>query len=246
MSSANTNGRVAPRSVDVSHNECVTTQFAGLIFDSARREITRENGQPLHLTPKAFDLLAFLIEEAPRVVHKSEIHERLWPGTFVTDATLVGLVKEVRRSLQDHDASSPIIRTSHGVGYAFCAEIRKSPAPRATHEHWIVGPAGRMPLREGETLIGRDPGSGIWLDVAGVSRCHARIIVHAEKAEIEDLGSKNGTLLREEPVATRMLLHDRDNIRIGPVRVTYRFCESGISTETTVEASSGDHADPLS
>jgi DNA-binding winged helix-turn-helix (wHTH) protein len=225
----------------------VATEFSGFIFDSARREITRETGEPVHLTPKAFDLLAFLIDEAPRVVHKSEIHERLWPGIFVTDSTLVGLVKELRRSLQDRDARSPIIRTSHGVGYAFCAEIGKSPAPRATHEHWLVGPAGRMSLREGETLIGRDPACAVWLDVAGVSRRHARIIVHFDRAEIEDLGSKNGTLLREEPVASRTLLHDQDKIRIGPVRVTYRFCVAGVSTETvTVKVLSRDRVDPSS
>lgn len=224
----------------------MVTEFSGFVFDSARRVITRDNGEALHLTPKAFDLLAFLIHEAPRVVHKSEIHERLWPGVYVTDATLLGLVKEVRRSLHDHDARSPIIRTSHGVGYAFCAEIRKSLAPRAIYEHWIDGPAGRTRLSEGETLIGRDPASGVWLDVAGVSRCHARIIVHADKAEIEDLGTKNGTLLREQPLASRMRLHDRDNIRIGPVRVTYRFYESGMSTETSVTARSRIHADPSS
>ena len=40
----------------------------------------RENGAALHLTPKAFDLLALLIAAAPRVVPKAEIHERLWPG----------------------------------------------------------------------------------------------------------------------------------------------------------------------
>ena len=53
----------------------------------------------VHVTPKAFDLLQLLIEQAPRVVEKRELHERLWRGTFVSDATLVGLVKELRRGL---------------------------------------------------------------------------------------------------------------------------------------------------
>jgi len=211
------------------------THFAGFIFDSARRQVSRATGEPVHLTPKAFDLLAILMDETPRVVQKTEIHERLWPGVFVTDATLVGLVKELRRALEDHDLRSPIIRTSHGVGYAFCAALGQSPVPRTTHEHWLVGPAGRMALRDGENLIGRDPACRVWLDIAGVSRRHARIIVHCEKAEIEDLGSKNGTLLGGEQVASRMPRQDNDNLRIGPVRVTYRVCESGMSTETTVK-----------
>ena len=64
-----------------------------------------------------------------------EIHDRLWPGVFVAEATLVGLVKELRRSLADHDRRSPIIRTSHGVGYAFAAAVGQAPTRRNTHEH---------------------------------------------------------------------------------------------------------------
>ena len=75
------------------------THFAGFIFDSARRQVTRATAEPVHLTPKAFDLLALLIDEAPRVVQKTEIHAHLWPGVFVTDAALVGLVKELRQWL---------------------------------------------------------------------------------------------------------------------------------------------------
>jgi DNA-binding winged helix-turn-helix (wHTH) protein len=71
------------------------------------------------------DLLALLIAEAPRVVRKDELHQRLWPGTFVSDATLVGLIKEVRRALDDHDGEPPLIRTAHGVGCALAGELRR-------------------------------------------------------------------------------------------------------------------------
>ena len=218
----------------------VIRQFADFVFDSARRQVTRATGEPVHLTPKAFELLAILIHEAPRVVQKTEIHERLWPGVFVTEATLVGLVKELRRSLADHDPRSPIIRTSHGVGYAFCAAVAEAPTHRTTHEHWIVGDTGRMPLREGENLIGRDPACCVWLDATGVSRLHARIIVKCETAEVEDLGSKNGTWLQGQPLTSKMPLHDHDSVRIGPVPLTYRFCESGLSTETSVKTGGHD------
>jgi DNA-binding winged helix-turn-helix (wHTH) protein len=87
-------------------------RFGSFVLDSARRQL-RRNGSVVHLTPKAFDLLAMLVAEAPRVVPKAELHERLWPGTFVTDATLVGLVKEVRRALDDRDPAAPLVRTAH-------------------------------------------------------------------------------------------------------------------------------------
>src|SRR5215471_1525560 len=98
----------------------VVVRFAWFVLDSDRRQVTRDE-RAIHLTPKAFDLLALLIAEAPRVVRKSELHERLWPGTFVADATLVGLIKELRRALDDRDKSAPIVRTAHGVGYGLAA-----------------------------------------------------------------------------------------------------------------------------
>jgi DNA-binding response OmpR family regulator len=43
----------------------VIARFGAVTFDSARRQVMREKGEPLHLTPKAFDPLALLIDEAP-------------------------------------------------------------------------------------------------------------------------------------------------------------------------------------
>ena len=208
----------------------MNSRFGGLTFDPARRQVVDASGDVVHLTPKAFDLLALLIGEAPRVVAKSEIHERLWPGVFVTDATLVGLVKELRRALQDRTPDSPIIRTSHGVGYAFSAAFETQGTRQV--DHWIVDGERRIPLSEGEHLIGRDPASTVWLDVAGVSRRHARITIRGSIAALEDLDSKNGTMLQEAAVTTPTRLRDGDSIRIGPARLSYRLSEAALSTET--------------
>ena len=81
----------------------MSLQFGAFVFHADRRQLLRD-GAEVHLTPKAFDLLALLIARAPAVVPKAEIHEQLWPGTFVSDATLAGLVKEVRRALGDDRA----------------------------------------------------------------------------------------------------------------------------------------------
>jgi predicted XRE-type DNA-binding protein len=68
----------------------MSVRFGPFEVDSERRLLLKEGGE-VHLKPKAFDLLALLVAEAPRVVRKDELHRRLWPGTFVSDATLVGL-----------------------------------------------------------------------------------------------------------------------------------------------------------
>ena len=73
----------------------MVVRFGSFSLATDSRRLTR-GGEHLHLTPKAFDLLALLIDAAPRVVPKSELHARLWPDSFVADTTLVGLVKAQR------------------------------------------------------------------------------------------------------------------------------------------------------
>jgi DNA-binding winged helix-turn-helix (wHTH) protein len=212
----------------------VTARFGVFTLDSGRRQLSRDGGDLLHLTPKAFDLLALLIGEAPRVVRKAELHKRLWPGTFVSDATLAGLVKELRRALQSGGTTGLLIRTSHGVGYAFCGALETRSLPQPTVTHWVIARDRRIPLKEGVNLIGRDPASDVWLDAAGISRRHAQIVIKGTVTQLEDLGSKNGTMLRDVALAGPAILRDGDNIRVGPITIVYRGAESGMSTETTV------------
>jgi DNA-binding winged helix-turn-helix (wHTH) protein len=216
----------------------VTVRFGLFTLDTDRRLLQRHDAD-VHLTPKAFDLLALLIQEAPRVLRKEELHERLWPGTFVSDATLVGLIKEIRRQLDDRDATSRLVRTAFGVGYAFCGTVETTGMPPGRRKPdiggeswWIVAGGRNIPLVEGEHLIGRDPASTVWLDVPGVSRRHARIVIDRHGASIEDLESKNGTTLREQVVTGPSPLRDGDRIQVGPIVVVFHVSASGPSTAT--------------
>lgn len=207
-------------------------RFGEFALDEERRQLTRA-GTSIHLTPKAFDLLLFLASKAPRVVSKAELHERLWPGTFVSDATLVGVVKEVRRALNDRDANAPILRTIHRVGYAFCPKpdgIEPAALPRVWH--WLVVRGRRFALAEGENVIGRDPNSQVWLDESGVSRRHARVVIDRDGAKLEDLGSKNGTMVGGAPLQRVVVLRDGDRITFGSIVSVYRTSGAGMSTET--------------
>jgi DNA-binding winged helix-turn-helix (wHTH) protein len=206
--------------------------FGAFEVDSERRQLLRDRSE-VHLTPKAFDLLALLVAEAPRVVRKDELHQRLWPGTFVADATLVGLVKEVRRALDDRDTTSPLIRTAHGVGYAFAGTIERAALNAVPAiNRWLIVGARRVAIGDGEHVIGRDPAVAIHVDSSGVSRRHARIVVSGGSAAIEDLDSKNGTRLNDSKVTDRVTLHDGDRIQLGPVVIVFRTSGAGMSTET--------------
>jgi pSer/pThr/pTyr-binding forkhead associated (FHA) protein len=74
--------------------------------------------------------------------------------------------------------------------------------------------------------------AAVFLDVPGVSRRHARIVVTDTEAFLEDLGSKNGTKLGEQLVTSRVALRDGDPIEIGPIVIVYHASASGLSTET--------------
>jgi DNA-binding winged helix-turn-helix (wHTH) protein len=207
----------------------VSVRFGPFVFHTDRRQLLRD-GAEVHLTPKALDLLALLIQRAPAVVPKPEIHARLWRGTFVSDATLAGLVKEVRRALGDKRAGR-LIRTAHRVGFAFAGSsesVAASPTEAVTH--WLVVGTQRVQLHDGVNVIGRDPDAAVWLEVPGVSRRHAQIILENGAATLEDLGSKNGTLLRGRPVSSRVTVRDADRIQVGSEVLVFRVSTSGIST----------------
>jgi DNA-binding winged helix-turn-helix (wHTH) protein len=210
----------------------VIARFGRFLLDDGRRQLLLD-GVDVHLTPKAFEFLVLLVSEAPRVLSKSELHERLWPATYVSDATLVGLAKEVRRALAGVDTDASAIRTVHRVGYAFAATVDRHPSSTAQRVwHWLVLPSRSVALREGENSVGRDPESCVWLDAAGVSRRHARIQIDGASVRLEDLGSKNGTTLGEAPVQAPVALRDGDRIAFGSVTGVYRTSAAGMSTET--------------
>ena len=213
----------------------VAVRFGAFALAADSRRLTR-GGEDLHLTPKAFDLLLLLVDAAPRVVTKAELHERLWPDSFVADTTLVGLVKEVRRVLDDSNAAAPVIRTVPRVGYAFAATLHEGAAPEAGSRHWLVADGRTFPLAPGPNDIGREPAVGVWLDSGSVSRRHARVVVTGAEAHLEDLGSKNGTRVNGTPVAAPVALRDGDRLVIGAVPLTYRSSAAGLSTETRASA----------
>src|SRR5437660_1745802 len=57
-------------------------RFGECVLDSETREL-RVRGTTVHVSPKAFQFLELLLENRPRALSKDEIHEKLWPGTFV-------------------------------------------------------------------------------------------------------------------------------------------------------------------
>jgi DNA-binding winged helix-turn-helix (wHTH) protein len=212
------------------------TRFDDCVLDSLTRELLRK-GRPVHLSSKAFELIELLLTERPKAVSKARIHERLWPKTFVTDSTLTKLVAEVRAAIGDDAREPRFIRTVHVFGYAFCGAASDSARGGLKSDvggcfYRLVGDGRETDLMEGENILGRGPESVIWIDDESVSRRHARIIVSGGQATLEDLGSKNGTFLKESRLESSTPLSDRDEIRLGVVRFKLRVFRGLPSTKS--------------
>jgi DNA-binding winged helix-turn-helix (wHTH) protein len=206
--------------------------FGGHRLDLATRQLFRGSDE-VHLSPKSFELLRLLLEHRPRALSKTELHDQLWPATFVSEANLASIVAEVRRALRDDSHRPTFIRTVHGFGYAFAGAVdAEAPVPAARHLCWIVWRNREWPLRDGENIVGRDPAAVISLDFPSVSRRHARLVVSEAGVTVEDLGSKNGTLLRQTRVTVPMTANDRDELQVGSVQMTIRLWRGDDSTQT--------------
>jgi len=214
-------------------------RFSPYVLDLESRQLLRGD-DVVHLSPKAFDLLSILVAERPKAFSKSDLLDRLWPGTFVVEKNLANLVSEIRDAIGDDPANPRFIRTVHRFGYAFRETVPRVAAGRAAgrgdeRSFRLKWTDGRVTLEEGEHLIGRDPDAEVYLNAAGVSRRHARIGIAGGRATIEDLGSKNGTFVGSQRVEGSRSLGDGDVIGVGSVKLTLRIFQTPSSTRTERE-----------
>jgi DNA-binding winged helix-turn-helix (wHTH) protein len=212
----------------------VAIRFADCILDVDARRVVR-NGGEVHLSPKAFELLQVLVQNRPRAVSKAELLDRVWPGVFVSDASLAKVVSKIREAI-GHCDDAPVLRTVHGYGYAFAATIdderprAESVKPLRQPVCWLFCGGREFPLHDGEHIVGREPNAAICLDSPKVSRRHARFVVHGRRATLEDLGSKNGSFVRGVRIVVATVLEPGDSARIGPFTLIFRVGADSGST----------------
>lgn len=200
-------------------------------LDADRRVLLRGD-EPVSLSPKAFELLKLLAGHHERAFSKAELHQHLWPDTFVSDGSLTILVAEIRQVLKDNADQPRFIRTVRRFGYGFCAVVKSddSAKPVMTRHAWVIWGDRSIGVADGETILGRALDATIRFDVPGVSRRHARISVEGANVTVEDLGSQNGTYVRGEKIDRRAVLGDGDELRLGPVSVFIRLVAPDSST----------------
>lgn len=92
-------------------------EASGITVDMDRRSV-QADGELVDLTAKEFDLLAYLVSNAGRVVSREEILENVWAGQHASDSNVIEVfVCHIRGKIGDRD--NRIIQTIRGVGYFF-------------------------------------------------------------------------------------------------------------------------------
>ncbi len=191
----------------------------------------------VRIRPRLMDLLVVLAGRAGQVVAKDALIEAVWGRRFVAESALSTAIAQLRAALGDDAAAPRYIESVPKRGYRLIAPVE--PVGDASAEDRearcaLLVSGRRVPLREGEHVIGRAPDAEVRIDATDVSRRHAVVVVRGGDATIADLGSKNGTFVGRERVTGPRPLADGDRVVLGTVVVAFRLSRC-VQTTVTVE-----------
>src|SRR5215471_446764 len=96
--------------------------FASFRLDTVNHSLWRGE-ERLSLSPKAFDVLRYLVEHAGRVVSQDEILEALWPETYVNPEVIKKYILSIRKVLGDKPDEPVFVETIPRRGYRFMAQV---------------------------------------------------------------------------------------------------------------------------
>jgi DNA-binding winged helix-turn-helix (wHTH) protein/TolB-like protein/Tfp pilus assembly protein PilF len=88
-------------------------------------QLLLRDSQPVCLTPKAFELLVFLVQNPGRLLTKEQIMQAIWPESFVEEANLTVWISVLRKTLGDGEGGSQYIETVPKRGYRFAAPVQE-------------------------------------------------------------------------------------------------------------------------
>jgi DNA-binding winged helix-turn-helix (wHTH) protein/TolB-like protein len=97
-------------------------RFGQFTLDSRKRVLSRADSL-ISLTPKAFDVLLFLVQNPNRLVSKEELLQAVWGDTFVEEGNLTQYISHLRKALGDNSEDTRLIVTIARKGYQFTADV---------------------------------------------------------------------------------------------------------------------------
>jgi TolB-like protein/DNA-binding winged helix-turn-helix (wHTH) protein/Flp pilus assembly protein TadD len=108
-------------------------RFGQFALDSRKRTLARADS-PVSLTPKAFDVLLFLVQNPNRLVTKEELLQAVWGDTFVEGGNLTQYISHLRKALGDNSEDARLIVTIARKGYQFTGDVAVAEAADITKQ----------------------------------------------------------------------------------------------------------------
>jgi Tol biopolymer transport system component/DNA-binding winged helix-turn-helix (wHTH) protein len=137
----------------MSNQEKHLYEFGPFRLDPVKRRLLRD-GEPVQISPKAFDTLLALVQQSGKTIEKDDLMNKVWPGAAVEENNLNQNISSLRRTLGDSRHESQYIATIPGLGYRFVAEVKK--APFGEVELTVDGRGQSRPIVEERVEQGKD------------------------------------------------------------------------------------------
>jgi eukaryotic-like serine/threonine-protein kinase len=106
--------------------------FGSFRLDTADHCLWRD-AERVSITPKAYDVLSHLVENAGRLVTPDEMLEAIWADTYVNPEVLRKYILEIRKALGDKPDDPRFVETVPKRGYRFIAPVSASSGPATSH-----------------------------------------------------------------------------------------------------------------
>jgi DNA-binding winged helix-turn-helix (wHTH) protein len=114
--------------------------FGQFVLDPRRRTLSCANS-PISLTPRAFDVLLFLLQNPNRLVTKEELLQAVWGDSFVEEGNLTQYISHLRKALGENSEDARLIVTIARKGYQFTARVSAVAPAADIANHAALQPA---------------------------------------------------------------------------------------------------------
>ena len=206
-------------------------QFNKITLDTAQYRLCMA-GSPISVEPQVFDLLVYLLENRDRVVTRGELLENLWKNKVVTDSALGARIKDARKAVGDNGDRQEVIKTFHGRGYQFIAEVSKPGPTESISNKEAMRFDEVLPLSDKPSIVvlpftslGADSADDYFADgltadiISNLSRYRELFVIDAESAFVYRDGANTAEnfahQLGVEYLAKGNIRRSRDQVRIS-------------------------------
>jgi len=207
--------------------------------------------QPIEITSalrRELDTKAAVVAR-DRILVPNRFTVRLSSGDYAK-MTAIGptLVDELSRLVQQH-AAAQHYQFSGGISITLAEDPTLTQGVLGIDSVSVKGTVSwtpvldvagkRYPITKSRTIIGRGHDADITVDDTGISRKHVEILWDGTRAEVNDLGSTNGSQLNGAPVHKAPLAPD-SVINIGRTRIVFRVLAQSASVDQFSDLRAGD------